>query len=390
MAPSTSSRAGTISLLFAVGIIHQLGTGIIYTLIPLRLALDGVPASLVGLISTAWSIGFLAGCTIAPRIIAFAGAKLAILAPVLANAAAALLLWSTSEPIAWAASRAVSGVSTSILFVLIEAWIASLAPPSSRGVVFGSYMLTHRITFLLGQLLFTQIDPRIEALFLIAACFYLLAPLPSVAIGADPPAIAPRGRSGLLEMAREAPSAALAALAHGMLTTVGPTLFPVHGVASGLSAQQIAWVLAALQFGGLVLQLPLTRWSDRRGRRSVMAVTAVAIACASLALWAMPSPGMPTLLVLACVWGGAPSVLYALAAAHTNDRARDEQRTSWSASLMFTWGIGATLAPLIVAPIMDAAGTPMLFVFSGVISCAFAIFLAWRKRVRSAVRKPSA
>jgi MFS family permease len=374
-------RTVILSLL-AVIAVHQFGTGIVFALVPLRLALDGVAATIIGGLSTLWSIAFLVGCLTAPAIIGRFGPRAAIYCGSGANVVAALILFATDHVGAWAVSRLVSGFATATAFTTIEAWLAAQSTPQTRGLVFGSYMIVNRTVFGLGQLLLSWIDPRISALFLVAASAYLATPLLSALVRAEPPRVARRSLSGFFDLPRLAPAAAAAALIHGLVTMAAPALYPVYGVKSGLSSERIAIVLALFQLGGLLAQFPVTALSDRVGRRVMMAWVGAICATVSLVLLSYgASPSLWALVALA-IWGGAPSALYALAAAHANDLAPEAERTTWTATLMLIWGIGSMLGPIVASMLMDRFGISMLFVYATALCVGFTLFILWRRSVR--------
>ncbi len=375
---------GAVLVLLAVSLIHQVGTGLVLALVPIRLAIDGFPAWVAGMMSAGFSVGLLLGCLAAPRLTPLVSSRMAIIVCVLVNVVGAVILWLFPNPVAWCLARLLAGFFNAGLWAVMEAWLGSRTPAARRGTVFGAYMLTSRIGFVTAQAGLALTDPRIGALFLIAAAIYAVSWLPMLSIKDEPPKVADRTLKGLTAIPRLAPAAVAAALAHGMITTTQPALFPIYGVGLGLGMDSLALGLAATQFGGMVLQLPLAMASDRWGRRLVMIWAALGTAVASVL--AMFAPAGTPLLFLAMIaaWGGAPAALYSLAIAHANDRAGDHQRLAASSALLLTWGIGATAGPMIASVGMDFIGAPVLFVFTSVLGAVLAAFLIWRRMVRRA------
>ena len=382
--PAVLSRSAVIPLLLLTLVIYNVGTGILAALVPVRLAQSGFPASVVGLVSTGFSLGFLAGCLMAPMAIGIVRPRYAIICFASLNAAAAVTLWLWTDPLVWSIARAVAGFGTASLFVLIEAWLAAQSTPKNRGAVFGIYMAIFRLTFMAGQTLLAFVDPRHGALFLVAALAYVLGPLASMLIKSQPPRINQAERPSLLELPRLAPAAAAGSLFHGVVTTTGPALFPIYGLAHGLSAREVVIFLATMQFGGLALQLPLALASDRMERRTMMAGIASATALVSLLFLLPVAADLTGLLILAFLWGGAPAAIYSIAAAHANDLAGDSRRIAWASSLLLIWGIGAATGPLAASLLMDLMGSASLFSFTALAGVATTLFLVWRKLTRRA------
>ena len=384
---------GAVAVLLTISTVHQLGTGLVLALVPMRLAIEGFPAWVAGAMSASFSLGFIAGCLAAPQMVSRVSARAAIAACALVNAGCAVLLWAFPDPLAWCAARLIGGYFIAALWVVIEAWLGARTSVGNRGTVFGAYMLTNRVSFVLVQAALVWADPRLGALFLLAAAFYAVAWLPAFATGDKPPSIPRRSLlRGLLAFPRQAPAAAAGALVHGLVTASQPALFPIYGVGLGLGMDRVALGLAAIQFGGMVLQLPLAFASDRWGRRRVMAYAALATAALSLAALNAPAGAPFLFLALIAAWGGAPAVIYSIAIAHANDRAADDQRVAASSALLMSWGVGATIGPMVVSLGMDLFGPGALFVFTAALGAALALYLGWRRLVRRppAERKPVA
>ncbi len=381
------ARISVIAALFAMVAINQIGTGILFALIPVKLAADGHPASAAGMISTAFSIGFIAGCLMAPRIIAALGSNRAPVALALFNATLAILHWMFPDPWTWALLRGVAGLSTASYFVLVESWLAEQSTQKSRGLIFGVYMVMNRAAFAFGQILLALADPaNLTWLFLVAAVAYLLAPLARPSGAHGPPAMTPPSLQSYFDLPRHAPAAAAGALMHGLVFTAGPGLLPKWGVDVGVSVGVIAMALFALQMGGLILQLPISYASDKFDRRTIMAFSAIVTAAASL-LISIVEPGKGVLwFAVILVFGGFSSSLYSLAAAHANDLAGPERRVAWVSSLMLIWGTGSAVGPLAASLLMDWRGSQTLWTYSMAVSLAGALFLIWRKAIRPARR----
>lgn len=384
--------AHVVALLLLIVGVFQLGTGVVSAVVPIALANSGFTASVLGWVSTAFSVGFLAGCVGAALVINALGVNRAIVAFALAQVGATLLLMATSDPYAWALSRGVSGFAIASLLVLIEAWLGSAASTETRGTIFGIYMVLSRLAFTLGQVALAVFDPAAIGLLVAAAVATALSPWPAYAIPGAAPAISRKSGPDLRGLPFTVPAAAAASFVHGVLGTCGPALLPLYAFARGLTVEQVALLLAAIPLGGLLFQIPFSYLSDRFGRRTMMA-TAALLTMALSAVYLLPTlPSFGWLLVLTVLWGGAPAPLYLLAAAHANDIATDAQRVGWSSTLLLLWGIGAAVGPLAASYLMERIGYDALFWFSGGLGLALWAFLVLRKliRARGQFRAPTA
>jgi MFS family permease len=379
-APSSTVR--TFALLFLAVGIFQCGTGMLVGVVPVQLSLNGFSASVVGWVSTGQAIGFLAGSLLAAPLIAVLRTQPTMVLFASINAAAAIILWISTDAWIWTAARTLAGFSSGCVLVLIEGWVASKATPGRRGLIFGVYMLLSRLAFMVAQLTMAAVTPQITVLFLVAALCYLAAPGVAFFIPGASPVIGAKSIAGFWQLPRRAPAAAAGALTHAFITTAALSLFPVYAVARSVPVEQIAFLLAATQFGGLVLQLPLSLLSDRMGRRTVMVICAIGTTVMSLLLWLVQAADVWTLAAMVAIWAGAPAALYSLSVAHANDVATDAERIAWSGAMLSLWGAGAVVGPIVAAALMDRFGVAALFVFTGTLSSALVVFLILRKLIR--------
>jgi MFS family permease len=156
----------------------------------------------------------------------------------------------------------------------------------------------------------------------------------------------------------------------------------VFGSQIGLTTPQIALFVAMLFAGALFLQYPIGWLSDRMDRRKLIfgAATLGAVSCAlgwttGGALW--------PLLASAFFAGGVTTPLYALFLAYTNDSLAAEDMPAASSGLVFTFGLGAIVGPLMTGWAMERLGP---FAFWPVLSATFAaiaLYALYRMTQRS-------
>jgi MFS family permease len=92
-------------------------------LIPLLLLGHHVPTGVIGLVASAYFLGFLAGTLTADRIVIRVGHIRAFVFFAALAADATLLMALTSSPWAWAMLRLVIGYQMSGLFLVAESWL---------------------------------------------------------------------------------------------------------------------------------------------------------------------------------------------------------------------------------------------------------------------------
>jgi len=154
---------------------------------------------------------------------------------------------------------------------------------------------------------------------------------------------------------------------------------PVFGVSIGLSQDQAAALLFALQAGSLAMQWPLGWLSDRADRRYVIAALAAGTSLVSLLiLWASAQGANLLILWSLAAWGGLALCIYSVCVAHACDIVDPGQIVSTVGTLLFSWAAGVTVGPLFGALAMQAIGPHGLFIYSAVAALGLAAFIVMR------------
>jgi MFS family permease len=160
---------------------------------------------------------------------------------------------------------------------------------------------------------------------------------------------------------------------------------PVFATEAGLSVASISTFMAAIILGGVVLQLPIGRLSDRFDRRWV--ITAVTLVTAIVALPPVLAPKLPAASLFPGFFliGGLTLPLYAVCVAHTNDFLTSDQMVGASSAILLAYGLGATVGPTLAALVMEAVGPNGFPLFLAVVHGAIGLFALYRMTRRPAV-----
>ena len=158
----------------------------------------------------------------------------------------------------------------------------------------------------------------------------------------------------------------------------------VFGTLIGMTAAEISLFIAMLFAGALVLQYPIGWLSDRVDRRLVIFAVSAIGALSCLFGW-IAGGGLVPLLVAAFLAGGMTTPLYALFLAHTNDFLSAEDMPAASGGLVFTFGLGAIIGPLVTGWAMQGAGPFTFWLVLSVSFAAIALYALYRMTQRSAV-----
>jgi len=354
------------------------GHGLLGTLVALQLALAEMDPARAGAILSAYFAGYTLGTLSAHRAIQRAGHIRAFTAFAAAAAAVALAHGLSPPSWAWAFLRAASGFAMATVFMGLESWLHVASEPRSRGRMISLYQTVLYAGLAVGQILLVTWPVEGGELYSLVALLMTLAVIPVALTRQTAPVFEPRERAPLAPLLRRAPLAVATAVAAGLLGGGAYAGGPLYAQASGLSTQGVSLFMAALITGGLVVQLPLGRASDRLDRRVVLLAMCLALAGVAGAGVLLPS-GTPRWVVpLAFVFGGLLFSLYPLALAYTFDRVERHEGMGASGLMMLAYGLGSVAGPLVAGAAMSALGPGGFYAVPAAVALAVAALAAQR------------
>ncbi|GBD43767.1 putative MFS-type transporter YcaD [bacterium HR40] len=367
----------------------QFGNTLFAVLLPIRLELMASPAWLVGVVTSAYSLGFLFGCRRAQGLVRTVGHIRAFAALSALCCVFALTFVEYAEPGLWALLRLAMGFCLAGLFITAEGWLNAVTPGHQRGRVLSVYMILTKVANIASQLLLAVGEVLAKGWFVLAGAAFSAALVPVALTRAPQPPLPAVERMGLRRLARLAPAAIAGTTVAGLVNGAVIGLFPVYGARIGLDVPFTVTLLSLLQIGSLVLQWPLGWLSDRTDRRFVIVGCATMVAALSLLL-PLCGPGDRWLLaLLAFLWGGFALSFYGLCIAHAADFAPPEQMVAVSGSALLAWASGSVAGPVVASALIDLFGAAALFGYAAAVDAALVGFVLYRI-VRRAPKFPDA
>ena len=375
--------SGVWALLLGIVLI-MLGNGMHFTLIGLRGGIEGFSASELAIVTSGYFMGFLSGARLTPVLIRRVG-HVRVFAALGSFMSAGLIAFPlVTEPWAWTLLRLLVGFCMSGIYVAAESWLNDSATNETRGKVLSAYMIAQTLGIIGAQGLLTLGDAGTASLFIGASI------LVSISFA---PILLSATRTPTTEVARPMPLRGL--FASSPLGTVGIFLLgsiyatqsgmgAVFGTQIGMTANNIALLVAMLFAGALALQYPIGWLSDRVDRRKLIFGAACfgAVACAFGWLF---GGGLWPLMMAAFLAGGVTTPLYALFLAYTNDYLSAEDMPAASGGLVFTFGLGAIAGPLVTGWAMQALGPFAFWLVLGATFAAIALYALYRMTKRPTV-----
>lgn len=379
-----TSRIFPISALLGGVALLLLGGGLLGTLLAVRGGLEGYSTTVIGLVMSAYFVGFLVGTGIAPVVIRRVGhiRAFAIFAAVASTTALTHAIWV--EPWIWGLLRVLTGIAIVGLYNVIESWLTAQATNESRGGIFAVYMIVNLLALAAGQWLILLAPPTSFELFSLIGILVALSLVPVALTRLGQPDTALTESVSLGVILRAAPVAAVGGFGSGLVMGAFWGLGPLFAQRIGLDERGVAALMSLTIVGGALLQLPIGRYSDIHDRRRVMGQVAAGAALAAIigahALNYWPNSIYATM----AVYGGLVFAIYPLCAAHLSDWLDSDQLIGGSSWLLLLHGAGAAIGPLLAGWFIGNMGPGSLMLYFSILLLPVAWFAGWYAEPRRA------
>lgn len=363
------------SILIAVFLFMMAG-GLLNIFLSVRMSLTDVSVQLIGIVMACYFGGMMAGSLYARTIVARVG-HIRSFTAFAAVATVSVILHGLLDSLAtWSVLRALTGFSLAGMYLVIESWLQEIATQSDRGRLFSLYMISNYLGLAAGQLMLNVGNPIGIKLVLVTALLFALCLIPIALTRAANPAQIEVQEIRFFNFMRRAPQGALGSFSSGMIIGAYLTLAPAWGIQYGLDSARISVFMALSIIGGLVLQWPIGKLSDRYDRGLMM--VGLGIAMTLIPCGFIIDVGGPTLTLFgALAFGGIAYSVYPLSVCHANDQTPPGQFVMTATVMLLLYGIGAATGPLIASLFMWMVGASGLFIFIIATAAVFSA-LMWR------------
>lgn len=370
-------------------LIAEVALGMMTTLIPLDLAGQGVRDGVIGLVGSAYFLGFLIGTLTCARLVRAVGHIRAFAVFLALAADCALMMTFTDRPLLWAGLRLIMGWQLSGMFLVAESWLNDKTDNATRGRTFGAYLLVSWGGAAIGPLAYGLLKSADRSLIVVGIAF-ATALLPMALTPVSNPPMGERRRFSLPRLFNTSPMGATCVIASGLVNSSFYTLAPVYLERHGHSPHQIPSFLSACLLAALLVQYPVGMAADRFGRRPITVAALSLAVIVSIVFSVAGSAPFWTLVMLGAILAGVTAPLYGLGAGQTNDRVARSDYVAASGGLLFAWAVGSSIGPVVAGVVMTHAGVNGLFVFLAVTLLALSGFTLARIRKRPGVEIESA
>lgn len=366
------------SILWSVALL-LLGNGLISTLLTLRGTSEGYSSAVMGMIMSAYFVGFICGTWVSGRLIRRMGhiRTFAFCASICATTT--LMHHIFIDPWVWLGLRFFYGLAYITLMTVIESWLNSQAARHERGRIFGFYMVVNLGALAAAQQMLHLDSPESFLLFAVVSILISWAILPLTLTRRNQPTIAAeRPKSSLKSLLRIAPLSVAGAALSGLAMGAFWSMAPIYGTQLGYGVSDIALLMSLTIIGGAALQIPIGRYSDTHDRPKVL--TWVVMLAAAVALLMTVTPSQNFLLGLFFIWGGLAFSIYPLSVAQLIDQLQPDEIVSGSSDMLVLHGAGCAFAPILSGSLMTVLGAHGLPVYIGLVLLLLGIYTIYRRR----------
>ena len=372
-----SSPFAVTSIILSMTMI-AVGNGLLFAYIPVKLAAEGFQPWVAGAMLTAMSAGGIAGCLLTGRMVRAVGHARVFASLAALVAFSVMLIALGAEVSLWLVSRIIYGVSVTGLFIVSQSWLNDAVGNAWRGRVIAVFYMAYVLGLGLGSHLLTYIPLDGARAPLLTIAFITLAILP-VGLTRLPPPSPPEAISiDFLSVWRISPVGLVALSCVGGLSLLVQGFAPIYAAAVGYAKDDVAALLLFMQFGMIVIQLPLGWLSDRVDRRLVLILATVIVIAGAFVATRANGADLIWLIVIFAVWAGATETVYSVATAHANDRADPKYYVSLSATLLVAWSISGFLLPGLATALTPVLGAQAFMFVTIAVAVCFGAFVIWR------------
>lgn len=361
------------------------GVGLLFSVVGLRAAGANFSGLVLGLVMSAYFVGFVLGTYICPVVIRRVGhiRTFAALASLASTMPILHALWV--DPWFWGLLRLLTGICLVGLYIVVESWLNSLAPSQQRGKVFAFYMTVNFVALAIGQWLILVGDRMGFVPFVLVSIVFSFALLPITLTPMQEPQPVEAPRLSLRSLYQASPLGMAASAVSGLLNGAFFGMGALYATGVGLSDTAVAAFMATTIVGGAVLQWPVGHYSDRHDRRWVLVLVTLGAAVLALLAYLVAPWSSSGLIGLGLLYGGLVFTIYGLGVAHVNDSIDSSRLLEFTGGLLLLHGAGAALGPTLAGIVMDVFGPGSLMLFFAAVLVLLLAYALVRIRAADAV-----
>ncbi|MEN4888625.1 MFS transporter [Erwinia billingiae] len=346
---------------------------VLNTLVPLWLTHDFLPTWQVGVVSSSYYTGNLAGTLVAGWAIKRLGFNRSYYIASVLFALATAALGLESGFWVWAMWRFVAGIGCALIWVIVESALLCSGTLRNRGQLLAAYMIVYYIGTVAGQLLVSKVSTELLHVLPWVTGIIVAAILPlvftKVTAKGDDTEAAP-GRMWPMLRRRSARLGINGCIISGILLGSLYGLMPLYLSHQGMNDATVGYWMALMVSAGIVGQWPVGRLADRYGRLLVLRVQVFVVILGAFAMLGNAAMA-PALFVLGC----AGFTLYPVAMSWACETVAHHELVAMNQALLLSYTVGSLLGPAMTSMLMQNYSDPVLFMMIAAVAFVYLVML---------------
>jgi MFS family permease len=367
------------SLFFAISFL-AIGYGMILTYVGVYLKELGVSNMTIGIINASFFLGAILSSILSQSIISKVG-HIRSFAAFAAIMVVSFLLHSIYyDQYLWGILRFLSGFAYYGLLIILESWLNEKSDSDDRGKILAIYTIIFYLSTAIGQLLLNINEKFTESIFTIGSILVLISIVFISLTKIKEPVLEPFEKYSIPKIYSLVPLASTSSFIGGFLVGGFFTMIPVYLIIEFNSVEVVSYFMLITLLGGLISQWPIGLLSDKYGRRKMIAYCAQSTTFVSL-FFLFFSFNTTMVYIFGFLLGLTIFSIYPLGVARAND-VMDENKDilEISRTLLFTYGIGSFIAPLVIGFSLSI-NSNFLFIIFALLGIYLSFYSLSKKRI---------
>ena len=340
----------------------------------LRMAEASVSTFAAGIVLSLYYAGYIIASLTSNQIINRVGHIRAFSTYISLFSALVLMHYFSDNPVYWGILRLLEGYCMGSSFMCLESWLNTRANNNNRGLLMSLYMITSYLGASTGQLLLNIPDPQGIVIYIVVSVIFSLALVPISLTALPSPNITVHKSMSLIKLYKISPVGVIGCLCSGIFVGGFYSLGAIYANLIGLDVQMTSLFMFFGVLGGLLIQFPLGRLSDRMDRRFLMMWVAGILFFIAPWVHFFVSDGVWQLCTGALLLGCGTFILYPLSVSHVNDLIEDDDRVNAAGMLILLQSLGMIFGPVAISYFMQHFGAISFVLAYSAVTAGFVLF----------------
>lgn len=340
----------------------------------LRMAEASVSTFAAGIVLSLYYAGYIIASLTSNQIINRVGHIRAFSTYISLFSALVLMHYFSDNPVYWGILRLLEGYCMGSSFMCLESWLNTRANNNNRGLLMSLYMITSYLGASTGQLLLNIPDPQGIVIYIVVSVIFSLALVPISLTALPSPNITVHKSMSLIKLYKISPVGVIGCLCSGIFVGGFYSLGAIYANLIGLDVQMTSLFMFFGVLGGLLIQFPLGRLSDRMDRRFLMMWIAGILFFIAPWVHFFVSVGVWQLCTGALLLGCGTFILYPLSVSHVNDLIEDDDRVNAAGMLILLQSLGMIFGPVAISYFMQHFGAISFVLAYSAVTAGFVLF----------------